>query len=88
MLRHGIVQLSENASAPSAQSPRNRQPPRLSGYRPFWRFHFFHGPPATRRADPDESFRKLVGNHARQSDGRLGYCIRHLISGGEGYEDP
>lgn len=55
---------------------------------PLWGLHFVIGPRATGRAGPDGSFRKLVGAPACQSGGRLGYCVRHLISGGRaGGED-
>lgn len=88
VLRHGMVRRSEDASAASARSPGTANNLGCPVTVSLGAFHFFHGPPATRRADPDGSFRKLVGNQACQSGGRLGYCSRHLISGGRGPRTP
>lgn len=88
MLRHGIVQMLENASALNAQPPRNRHNLGCPVTAPFGVSSFFIGSPGARRAGPDGSFRKLVRIHACQSSGRLGYCVRHLISCVEGVEDP
>lgn len=62
--------------------------PSLPGHRPLGASTFVTGPPATRRAGPDGSFRKPVGAHACQSGGRLGYCVRPLISGGRAARTP
>lgn len=88
MLRHGIVQMLENASALNAQPPRNRHNLGCPVTAPFGVSSSFIGSPATRRAGPDCSFRKLVCMQACRSSGRLGYCVCHLISCVEGVEDP
>lgn len=88
MLRHGIVQMVENASAFNAQPPGNRHNLGCPVTAPSAVSSSFIGSSAKPRAGPDGSFRKLVRIHVCQSSGRLGYCVRHLISCVEGVEDP